>query len=155
MDVPQLELDVQEWLNTPDDRAPDFEGKVVLIEVFQMLCPGCVNHAIPQAKKVHKMVDGAQLQVIGLHSVFEHHEVMGPEALKVFCSEFGVDFPVAIDLPREGRVIPATMKKYRLEGTPTTMLVDRQGRVRQTHFGQIDDLALGFLLGSLLSESYP
>ncbi|WP_033377777.1 TlpA disulfide reductase family protein [Corynebacterium lubricantis] len=155
MEAPQLELDVQEWINTPDGQAPDLEGKVLLIEVFQMLCPGCVNHAIPQAKKVHRMVDSSQLQVIGLHSVFEHHEAMTPAALKVFCSEFGVEFPVAVDRPREGGPIPSTMKKYRLEGTPTSMLVDRHGKIRQTHFGQIDDIALGFLLGSLLSEPQP
>lgn len=151
--APVLELEVQEWLNHPGLSTEDLRGKVVLIEVFQMLCPGCVNHSIPQAKKVHRMIDGSQLQVIGLHSVFEHHEVMTPAALKVFCSEFGVTFPVAVDRPREGQRIPATMKKYRLEGTPSTILVDRQGRIRQVQFGQIDDLALGLLLGSLLAET--
>lgn len=150
--APRLELEVAQWLNHPGFTTEELHGKVVLIEVFQMLCPGCVNHAIPQAKKVHRMIDSSQLQVIGLHSVFEHHEVMTPAALEVFCSEFGVAFPVAVDRPREGQRIPATMKKYRLEGTPSTILVDRHGRIRQVQFGQVDDLTLGLLLGSLLSE---
>jgi peroxiredoxin len=124
---------------------------VVLVEFFQMLCPGCVNHGIPQAQRVHRLVKSGQVAVIGIHSVFEHHDVMGPEALQVFLAEFGVTFPVAVDRP--GEVLPATMKRWRLEGTPTTMLVDRQGRVRQTWLGKLDDLVLGVWLGTLLTEA--
>lgn len=150
--APLLELEVSQWLNHEGLIPQDLRGKVVLIEVFQMLCPGCVNHSIPQAVKIHRKIDDSQLQVIGLHSVFEHHDVMTPEALKVFLSEFGVAFPVAVDKPRKGQPIPTTMKKYRLEGTPSTMLVDRKGRIRQVEFGQMDDFVLGLLIGSLLSE---
>lgn len=150
--APLLELEVSQWLNHKGLTPQDLRGKVVLIEVFQMLCPGCVNHSIPQAVKIHRKIDDSQLQVIGLHSVFEHHDVMTPEALKVFLSEFGVAFPVAVDKPRKGQPIPTTMKKYRLEGTPSTMLVDRKGRIRQVEFGQMDDFVLGLLIGSLLSE---
>ena len=150
--APLLELDVSEWINHPGLTPDDLRGKVVLIEVFQMLCPGCVNHSLPQAVKIHRKVEESALQVIGLHSVFEHHEVMTPTALKVFMSEFGITFPVAVDRPREGQRIPSTMKKYRLEGTPSTILVDRKGRIRQVQFGQVDDFVLGLLIGSLLAE---
>ncbi|ANE03551.1 peroxiredoxin family protein [Corynebacterium crudilactis] len=150
--APLLELDIQEWVNHEGLSTEDLRGKVVLVEVFQMLCPGCVNHGVPQAQKIHRMIDQSQVQVIGLHSVFEHHDVMTPEALKVFISEFGIKFPVAIDQPREGQRIPSTMKKYRLEGTPSIILADRKGRIRQVQFGQVDDFVLGLLLGSLLSE---
>lgn len=150
--APLLELDIQEWVNHEGLSTEDLRGKVVLVEVFQMLCPGCVNHGVPQAQKIHRMIDESQVQVIGLHSVFEHHDVMTPEALKVFISEFGIKFPVAIDQPREGQRIPSTMKKYRLEGTPSIILADRKGRIRQVQFGQVDDFVLGLLLGSLLSE---
>ncbi|MGP6173224.1 peroxiredoxin family protein [Corynebacterium sp. A21] len=151
-DAPLFELQVQEWLGHPGLDMADLRGKVVLIEVFQMLCPGCVNHGIPQAKRVHQMMDPQQVQVIGLHSVFEHHEVMTPAALRVFLSEFGVRFPVAVDLPREGHRIPTTMNAYRLQGTPSLILVDRSGRLRQIQFGQVDDLTLGVLLGTLIAE---
>ncbi|OKX77724.1 hypothetical protein FM102_00475 [Corynebacterium glutamicum] len=151
--APLLELDVQEWVNHEGFSNEDLRGKVVVVEVFQMLCPGCVNHGVPQAQKIHRMIDESQVQVIGLHSVFEHHDVMTPEALKVFISEFGIKFPVAVDMPREGQRIPSTMKKYRLEGTPSIILADRKGRIRQVQFGQVDDFVLGLLLGSLLSET--
>lgn len=146
-----FDFDVVEWFNSEPLTPEDLRGRVVLVEFFQMLCPGCVNHGIPQAQRVHRLVKSGQVAVIGIHSVFEHHDVMGPEALQVFLAEFGVTFPVAVDRP--GEVLPATMKRWRLEGTPTTMLVDRQGRVRQTWLGKLDDLVLGMWLGTLLTEA--
>ncbi len=157
MPVPQsaepFEFDVTRWFNSPPLEMEQLRGKVLLVEFFQMLCPGCVNHSLPQARRVHQMVKGDQLVVLGIHSAFEHHAVTGPDALEVFLHEFGIRFPVAVDRPSETGVLPATMKRWQLEGTPTTMLVDRQGRVRQKWLGQIDDLALGVWLGTLLAES--
>jgi len=147
-----LEFDVTRWFNSEPLSPEDLHGRVVLIEFFQMLCPGCVNHSLPQARKVHRMVQGDQVVVLGIHSVFEHHAVTGPDALEVFLHEFGITFPVAVDRPDETGVLPVTMKRWQLEGTPTTMLVDRQGRVRQKWLGQIDDLVLGVWLGTLLAE---
>jgi len=147
-----LEFDVTRWFNSEPLSPEDLHGRVVLIEFFQMLCPGCVNHSLPQARKVHRMVQGDQVVVLGIHSVFEHHAVTGPDALEVFLHEFGITFPVAVDRPGERGVLPVTMKRWQLEGTPTTMLVDRQGRVRQKWLGQIDDLVLGVWLGTLLAE---
>ncbi|GAB3694962.1 TlpA disulfide reductase family protein [Corynebacterium nasicanis] len=146
-----FEFDVTRWFNSEPLTAEALRGRVVLVEFFQMLCPGCVNHSLPQAKRVHRMVKSDQLVVLGIHSVFEHHAVTGPEALEVFLHEFGITFPVAVDRP--GTVLPVTMKRWRLEGTPTTMLVDRRGHVRQTWLGQLDDLVLGVWLGTLLAES--
>lgn len=145
------ELIVDQWIGTPSP-LQSLRGKVVLVEAFQMLCPGCVNYALPQAKKVQRYLP--DVKVIGLHTVFEHHEVTGPEALKVFLSEFGLRFPVAIDKP-DGHAIPHTMRHYGLQGTPSTLIIDKGGRLRLSHFGQIDDMALGAVLGQLLTEPDP
>ncbi|MDO5670998.1 MAG: TlpA disulfide reductase family protein [Corynebacterium sp.] len=148
--VEPFDFDVTEWFNSDPLSVEELHGKVVVVEFFQMLCPGCVNHSLPQAQSVHHKTKRDQVVVLGIHSVFEHHEVTGPAALQVFLKEFGITFPVAIDRP--GEVLPKTMKRWQLEGTPTTMLVDRQGRVRQKWLGQVDDLALGVWLGVLLEE---
>ncbi|BBY53463.1 TlpA family protein disulfide reductase [Mycobacterium koreense] len=146
------ELDVCEWLGTPAPLASS-RGRVVLVEAFQMLCPGCVHYGLPQAIRVHRHFP--QVAVVGLHTVFEHHDVTGPEALRVFVAEFGLDFPIGIDRHDDGHRMPATMRRYRLEGTPTTLLIDRQGRLRFSQLGTVDDLALGVLLGELLAEDDP
>jgi hypothetical protein len=91
--------------------------------------------------------------VIGLHTVFEHHEAMTPLALEAFLHEYRVTHPVAVDEAVAGEPIPATMQRYRLQGTPSVILIDRLGRLRMQEFGRIDDLQLGVLLGQLLAEN--
>lgn len=147
------EIQASEWLNT--DSVPSLaslKGRVVAVFAFQMLCPGCVQHSIPQARNVHAMFAREDLAVIGLHSVFEHHEVMTPAALRVFASEFRLAFPIAIDQPRDGATTPATMADWGLQGTPTLLLFDREGRLALQHFGHLDDLRLGAVLGQLIGQ---
>lgn len=143
------------WLNTQKPlELAQLRGKVVVLHAFQMLCPGCVADAIPQAKRVAALFADAPVAVIGLHTVFEHHAVMGPEALQAFLYEYRVHFPVGIDAPgQEGDPIPRTMRAYAMQGTPTTVLIDAQGRLRQQVFGAYDDLRLGADIGALLGEA--
>lgn len=149
--APELapELEISEWIGEPSPLA-SLRGRVVLIETFQMLCPGCIRYGLPQAQKVHRLFP--QTAVIGLHTVFEHHAVTGPEALKVFLSEFDIRFPVGIDRHEGGDPMPVTMRRYGLQGTPSTLVIDRTGRLRFAHLGAVDDLALGILLGQLHAE---
>lgn len=154
MDPDPMVLEVAEWVNSPPVELADLRGRVVLIEAFQMLCPGCVSHGLPQAKRVHRAFARDQVVVLGLHTVFEHHAVMGPDALRAFVSEYRIGFPVAVDQPT-GRSIPATMARYSLQGTPTTLLLDKAGRLRHSILGSLDDLTLGTHIGRLLSEPAP
>lgn len=147
-----MTLDVTQWINSDPIDLADLRGRVVMIEAFQMLCPGCVSHGIPQALRVHKSFDRSDVVVLGVHTVFEHHDVMGPDALRVFLAEYRVNFPVAVDRAVEGSSIPATMSRYQLRGTPSTLLVDRSGRLRHSVLGSMDDLTLGSHLGQLLAE---
>ena len=84
-----FELFVSQWFNT--DGAVTLEqlkGRVVVIGAFQMLCPGCVTHSIPQLKKLQELSRDLPLTVIGLHTVFEHHQAMAPHALAAFIHEY-------------------------------------------------------------------
>lgn len=145
------------WLNTPEPLSlGHFRGRVLLLHAFQMLCPGCVAHGIPQAQRVAKLFEGAPLAVVGLHTVFEHHAAMGPESLRAFLYEYRVTFPVGIDAPGpDGDPIPCTMRAYAMQGTPTAILIDAQGRLRRQVFGVYDDLLLGAEIGTLLAEAGP
>ena len=86
---PAPELDVAEWLNTPAPiRLADLVGKVVVIEAFQMLCPGCVQMGLPQLGRVHEQFPSDDVAVLGLHTVFEHHAAQGTRvALAAFLHE--------------------------------------------------------------------
>ena len=143
------EWTVSRWFNTPHDlRLADLRGKVVVIEAFQMLCPGCVLHGIPLAQSVQQMFPADQVAVIGLHSVFEHHQAMTPVSLEAFLHEFRVTFPVAVDAPGSG-AIPRTMAAYGLRGTPSLLIIDQQGALRAHHFGQVSEMQLGAEIASL------
>jgi len=145
-------IEAAEWLNcsAPLSLAA-LRGRVVAIEVFQMLCPGCVAHGLPQAQRLRQTFRAEDVMVIGLHSVFEHHEAMTPLALRAFLQEYNIRFPVAIDSPGEGP-LPRTMRAWGLEGTPTLLLLDREGRLRARHFGQIPDMALGAEVMALVRD---
>ena len=147
------ELRVQGWLNTSEPLSiSGLKGKVVVLHAFQMLCPGCVSHGIPQAQSLDKYYQNSDVVVIGLHSVFEHHEVMDEAALKAFVHEYRLSFPIAIDKPGTTSLIPQTMAQYKLQGTPSLVLIDREGRIRLNHFGRISDLALGDRIATLVAE---
>lgn len=120
-----------------------------------MLCPACVSHSIPQSQRARRLYPADEVAVIGLHTVFEHHDVMGPAALKVFLSENRITYPVGVDLHDTDSSIPATMRAYSLQGTPSQILLDRSGRVRSSRFGMVEDLALGTAIGRLLAEPRP
>lgn len=127
-------------------------GRVVLLHAFQMLCPGCVSHGLPQAERVRARFESEGLAVIGMHSVFEHHDAMRPQALAAFLHEYRITYPVLVDSHRDGDPVPQTMRAYGWRGTPSLTLIDRHGRVCFSHFGVVDDLVLGAQIGRLLAE---
>lgn len=136
------ELSVTRWLNTREPiTLVGLREKVVVLTAFQMLCPGCVEHGLPQAKRLRERFNPDQVAVIGLHTVFEHHDVMTPAALEVFMHEYKWPFPVGIDTP-DGDGVPKTMAAYQMQGTPTLLLFDRAGRLRRHYFGRPDDIML-------------
>ncbi|WP_417431776.1 redoxin domain-containing protein [Kiloniella sp.] len=147
------ELEISQWMNSKSDiTLKTCLGKVVLIEAFQMLCPGCVEHGLPQAQKAYQLFSSDDLVVLGIHTVFEHHAAMGPESLKAFLHEYRITFPVGIDEASTSGPIPKTMARYHLQGTPSLMLIDRQGRLRRQKFGAMSDLQLGAEIMALIQE---
>ena len=149
------ELSTSAWLNTNEPiTLASLRGRVVMIHAFQMWCPGCVARALPQAQRVVEAFEGAPLVVLGLHTVFEHHEAMKIESLRAFVHEYRIRFPVGVDAPDpHGAPIPQTMRKYGMRGTPTTLLIDARGRLRRQVFGAHEDLLLGAEIQTLLLEA--
>jgi len=150
------DLEVAEWLNADADFSPaTLRGRVVAVEAFQMLCPGCVSHGLPQAKTIHRVFPQTVVAVIGLHSVFEHHDAMTPVALRAFLHEYRIPFPVAVDAPGDNGPLPRTMTAFGLQGTPTLLLFDRAGGLRAHHFGQVQDMVIGAEIAALIGEGVP
>lgn len=132
---------------------PLMRGRVVMMYFFQMLCPGCVPYSIPQAQAVYAAFPAEEVAVIGVHSVFEHHDAMAPHALQAFMHEYRIALPVAVDATDDEGPIPLTMQANSLRGTPSVIVIDHEGRIRLQQFGRVEDLLLGALIGQLNSKA--
>jgi hypothetical protein len=147
------ELLVQSWFNT--DRAlplSGLRGRVVVLAAFQVLCPNSVSAGIPQARRIYETFEPKDVAVIGLHATFEHHDAFSAAVLKVFIQEYRLKFPIALDQPNPAGPIPHTMERYKMRGTPSLVLIDRNGLVRKHAFGAVDDLRIGAEIGALTQE---
>lgn len=151
------EWQVSRWFNTDQPLSvQSLRGNVIVVHAFQMLCPGCVTRALPQAQRVQQLFQGAPVKVIGLHTVFEHHAAMTPVSLEAFLHEYRITFPVGVDQPSgDATGIPVTMMRYAMQGTPTTIVIDAQGKLRRQVFGAHEDMILGAEIATLLSELEP
>ncbi|WP_199537309.1 redoxin domain-containing protein [Spongiactinospora gelatinilytica] len=138
-----------QWFNSDPLDLTALRGRVVVLEAFQMLCPGCVAHGLPQIARLSQTF-GDELAVIGLHSVFEHHEAMTPPSLKAFLYEYRIGFPVGVDAHQGDNPTPVTFGRYRMRGTPSTVLIDREGNLRGHQFGVVDDMTLAAAVTRLL-----
>ena len=164
--------DTRFGLDTPGQPAPDWQirewcnhagaplqlaalhGRVVVLHAFQMLCPACVQHGLPQAQRIRATFAAEDVALIGLHTVFEHHAAMTPLSLRAFLHEYRIGFPVGVDAPSLDAKdpIPQTMRAYGMQGTPTLLLFDRGGSLRRHAFGVEDDMAVAAAIASLLAE---
>ncbi len=146
------EIAASAWFNTPHPLTlAGLRGRPVFLHAFQLLCPGCVSDAIPQVKRIERVFAGSDLQVIGIHTVFEHHAAMTPVTLQAFLHEYRLTSPVAVDQAEEGSDLPVTMRRYGLRGTPSSILIGRDGTILNHAFGVEDDIAVGARIAMALA----
>ena len=152
MKTAPYELSVSQWFNTDGVvTLEQLKGRVVVVGAFQMLCPGCVTHSIPQLKKLHELSKNLPLTVIGLHTVFEHHQAMQPHALEAFIHEYRLSFPIGVAAYEANSQMPKTMADWHMRGTPSTFVFSANGDLCLHQFGHVDDLPLGIFVGQLLA----
>ena len=103
-------------MNGKTVRLADYEGKVVLLNFWATWCAPC-KAEIPGFMELQKTY-GDDLEVLGVS--FDED---GWNAVRPFVQQLGVNYPVMVagpDLPEEYR---------RVASVPTTLLINRQGRV--------------------------
>ena len=151
---PAPELLVQTWFNTDRPLALSaLRGRVVVLAAFQVLCPNSIASGVPQAQRIFETFAPSDVTVIGMHTTFEHHDAFNTAVLKAFIHEYRLKFPIALDQPNPAGPIPHTMERYKMRGTPSLVLIDRNGIVRKHAFGAVDDLRIGAEIGALTQEA--
>ena len=154
---PAPEWRIGEWINGNPGSLADHRGKVVLIDFFQLWCPGCKRFSVPLFNRWHEQYgERDDLLVVSIHTVFEGHDYQNPEKLREFVEIWGIEHPVGIDsYATAGDEVPETMRRYRTGGTPFVVIVDKAGRQRFRHLGSFDERAAGALIDRLLEEPAP
>ena len=201
--APNLKLG--KWVQGMDTNFDKEGDNVKLVEVFQVNCPGCFMHSIPEIINIYNKYKSDGLSVMGMATAFEDYDKNTLENLEMLLTTgevvgdtkqaltqygqldngklpFKIPYPVAMDsLVKEGgepsmekmntfinQQIPnfesqpdeyknqiyarvkeyykskeytaETFEMYSLQGTPSTILVDRKGILRDVSFGSTANL---------------
>jgi len=117
------------WINSNSiSSMNELKGKVVLIDFWTYSCNNCVN-TIPHVKAWYKKYNHEGLVVLGIHTPefkFEYDVNNVKHAVR----KHGIMFPVALD--NEFKLWRAYNNQY----WPAFYLIDKNGIVRYTHFGE-------------------
>ena len=208
-------LKIGKWVQGMDTNFDKEGDNVKLVEVFQVNCPGCFMHSIPEIINIYNKYKGDGLSVMGVATAFEDYDKNTLENLEMLLTtgevvgdtkqaltqygqlndgklQFKIPYPVAMDsLVKEGgepsmekmtafinQQIPnfesqpddyktqiyarvkeyykskeftaETFEIYSLQGTPSTILVDRKGILRDVSFGSTANLEA--MVQKLLNE---
>ncbi|HEY9399580.1 MAG TPA: TlpA disulfide reductase family protein [Nitrososphaeraceae archaeon] len=84
---PAPELKVSEWVQGGSISLKDYQGKVIVVEVFQVNCPGCFIYGIPEAIDTYQKYKSKGVVVLGLATAFEDFDKNTLENLKMLLKE--------------------------------------------------------------------
>ncbi|RDH82225.1 MAG: alkyl hydroperoxide reductase [endosymbiont of Escarpia spicata] len=149
------EWDISEWINGDGTTLASLKGKVVVIDFFQLWCPGCNSFSVPlMAKWEQQFADeiaAGNLVMLSIHTVFEGHDYQNPKKLRAYLKQKNIQHLVGIDRHIDGDEIPETMKRYRTRGTPEMAIIDKDGHIRFQRFGSFDPASGAQLINKLLA----
>jgi cytochrome c biogenesis protein CcmG, thiol:disulfide interchange protein DsbE len=118
-------------------RLADQRGKVVLLDFWATWCRPCAV-TTPILARVSQRYQNQGLLVVGVNV-----DQNGPELVPMFSRRFGLDYTVVYDSG-------AVMSQYNVQGLPTLILVDREGRIRRRHTGVVREQDLSDEIQGLL-----
>ncbi len=118
---PAPDLIVSEWLQGDAIQLSQLTGRVVLIEVFQLNCPGCFLYSLPQAVDLHQRYHDKGLVVLGLATAFEDFELNTQDNLKLLLEQHKVIGETQKTLTEQGRLIDGLLPFH----IPFTIAMDK------------------------------
>ncbi|HEY2777041.1 MAG TPA: cytochrome c biogenesis protein DipZ [Gaiellaceae bacterium] len=116
------------WINSPPRTLAQLRGKVVLIDFWTYSCINCLR-TLPHLKSWYSTYHDKGLVIIGVHTpefAFEHVTSNVRAAVK----RLHITYPVMQDNRYK------TWDNYANQYWPAEYLIDKQGHVRHTHFGE-------------------
>lgn len=126
----------------------DLKGKVVIVDYWGTWCPPC-RAEVPHFVELKKQF-GDKLEIVGM--TWENGQSGDAVIAKVkaFAQQVGINYPLTLLTKRED-----LQKVPDLTGFPTTLFIDKQGRVRAKEVGYRDLEVLQGLVQALDAEQAP
>jgi cytochrome c biogenesis protein CcdA/thiol-disulfide isomerase/thioredoxin len=138
---------ISNWFNSKPLSLNRLRGKVVLVDFWTYSCINCLR-TLPHLKAWWAAYRQAGLEVVGVHTPEFGFEAV-PANVRDAVKQLGVTWPVALDPSY------ATWKAYRNEFWPAEYLIDKNGRIRNEHFGEGEYPRTERLIRQLLGEPGP
>jgi thiol-disulfide isomerase/thioredoxin len=114
--------EVSGWTDEVARRLSEFRGKVVVIEFWGVWCSACIN-GIPGMKEVHERFRERDVVFLGIHTA-EGDLIQARRLLELKRWDLPTGLDVGDEINRG-----TTVKRYRVRGFPTTIIVGRDGKV--------------------------
>jgi thiol-disulfide isomerase/thioredoxin len=119
---------IANWINSEPLTMEALRGSVVLIDFWTYTCVNCIR-TLPYLKEWYSKYAGHGLVIVGVHTPeFEFEKQTGNVVSSV--ASFELEYPVAQDNDF------GTWRAYNNRFWPAKYLVDQDGTVRYTHFGE-------------------
>lgn len=141
------DIKAEQWINSPELSLEALRGKVVLVEFWTFACWNCQN-VEPHVKKWHGEFAEKGLTIVGVHTPELDREKQ-IENVRAYVKENGISYPVAIDNDYK------VWRRFKNRYWPAFYLIDKQGRIRYTHFGEGSYTQTRAWIEKLLTEPAP
>jgi thiol-disulfide isomerase/thioredoxin len=144
-------LDAGTWTSVTDTGEPissdDFTGEVLVLNFWYAACAPCRTEA-PLLESLSAKYAGDGVQFVGVNVRDQAENSLN------FSKEFGVNYPSVIDTD-DGNVQFAFASSIPANATPTTLVIDKQGRVAARISGELDGTSLldTFISDALAEDS--
>lgn len=139
------------WFNTSTGSVQvpltmkELRSKVVLVDFWTYTCINCIR-TLPYLKSWHEKYKDKGLVVVGVHTPeFEFEK--NPDNVSKALKDFKLTYPVMQDNDY------ATWQAYANHYWPAKYMVDKDGKIRYTHFGEGDYDQTEAMIQKLLSET--
>jgi cytochrome c biogenesis protein CcdA/thiol-disulfide isomerase/thioredoxin len=119
---------ISTWINSDPLTIAGLKGKVILVDFWTYSCINCIRTQ-PYLKDLYAKYHDAGLEIIGVHAP-EFSFEKNPDNVRQAAKEAGLAYPIAMD--NDLKTWAAFSNQY----WPATYLIDKDGLIRRTHFGE-------------------
>jgi thiol-disulfide isomerase/thioredoxin len=120
---------------TVDQSSPEFKGKAVIVDIFGTWCPNCHDEA-PLLEQLYRKYHAQGLVIVGLAYEYIDDTARDLRQIGIYRAKYGLTFPLLL----AGTTDPGQIEKMlpqlvHFGAYPTTIFLDRSGRVHAIHAG--------------------